>query len=33
MAAEIYYFTGSGNSLVAARDIAGRLNGKIIPVA
>lgn len=33
MAAEIYYFTGSGNSLVVARDLTGRLDGKIIPVA
>ena len=33
MAAEIYYFTGSGNSLVVARDIAGQLDGKMIPVA
>ena len=33
MAAEIYYFSGTGNSLVVARDIAGRLDGKLIPVA
>lgn len=30
---EIYYFTGTGNSLVLARDIANRLNGRLIPIA
>ncbi len=30
---EIYYFTGTGNSLVVARDIAERINGKLIPIA
>jgi flavodoxin/ferredoxin len=29
----IYYFTGSGNSLAVARDIAERLDAKLIPVA
>ncbi len=29
---EIYYFSGTGNSLAVARDIARRLNGKLIPV-
>jgi ferredoxin len=33
MATEIYYFSGTGNSLVVARDIAGRLEGRLIPVA
>jgi ferredoxin len=33
MAAEIYYFSGTGNSLVVARDITGRLDGRLIPVA
>ncbi|MGE5677948.1 MAG: EFR1 family ferrodoxin [Pseudomonadota bacterium] len=31
--AAIYYFSGTGNSLVVARDIAGRINGKLIPVS
>lgn len=30
---EIYYFTGTGNSLVIAKDIAGKLKGKLIPIA
>jgi len=30
MAAEIYYFTGTGNSLVVVRDMAKRLDGKLI---
>lgn len=30
--AEIYYFSGTGNSLVVARDIASELNAKLIPV-
>lgn len=29
---EIYYFSGSGNSLAVARDIADRLNAKLTPV-
>jgi len=33
MAAEIYYFSGTGNSFLVARDIARRLDGKTIPVA
>jgi len=28
MSTEIYYFSGTGNSLVIARDIAGKTNGK-----
>lgn len=32
MSVEIYYFSGTGNSLVVARDIAEKINGKIIPV-
>jgi len=32
MNAEIYFFSGTGNSLVVARDIAHKINGKIIPV-
>ena len=33
MNTEIYYFSGTGNSLVVARDIAEKINGKLIPVA
>jgi flavodoxin/formate hydrogenlyase subunit 6/NADH:ubiquinone oxidoreductase subunit I len=33
MSTEIYYFSGTGNSLVVARDIARRLNGKLISIA
>lgn len=29
---EIYYFSGTGNSLVVARDIAERINGKLISI-
>jgi ferredoxin len=29
---EIYYFSGTGNSLVVARDIAGKINGKLISI-
>lgn len=32
MTAEIYYFSGTGNSLVVARDIAEKINGKLIPI-
>jgi len=32
MITEIYYFSGTGNSLVIARDLAERLNGTLIPV-
>lgn len=32
MTSEIYYFSGTGNSLTVARDIAARLEGKLIPV-
>ncbi len=28
----IYYFSGTGNSLVVARDIAGKMNGEIISI-
>ncbi len=28
----VYYFSGTGNSLVIARDIAGRTNGKLISI-
>ncbi len=31
--AEIYYFSGTGNSLAVARDIAQKLDAKLIPVA
>lgn len=31
--AEIYYFSGTGNSLAVARDLAEKLNAKLIPVA
>ncbi len=30
---EIYYFSGTGNSLVVARDLARRLDGKLVPIA
>jgi ferredoxin len=33
MTAEIYYFTGTGNSLVVARDIANKINGRLISIA
>jgi ferredoxin/flavodoxin len=32
MNAEIYYFSGTGNSLAAARDISGKLNGKLTSI-
>jgi ferredoxin len=32
MEVEIYYFSGTGNSLFVAREIAGRLGGKLIPI-
>lgn len=31
--AEIYYFSGTGNSLAVARDVARQLNAEVIPVA
>jgi ferredoxin len=30
---EIYYFSGTGNSLVVARDIAEKLKGRLIPIS
>jgi flavodoxin len=33
MSSEIYYFTGTGNSLAIARDIAGKTNGKLISIS
>lgn len=33
MTVEIYYFSGTGNSLVVARDIARSLDGQLIPMA
>jgi len=33
MATEIYYFSGTGNSLAVARDIAEKTNGKLIQIA
>lgn len=33
MSTEIYYFTGTGNSLAVARDLAVKLNGTLVPVA
>ncbi len=30
MSTELYYFSGTGNSLVVARDIARKINGKLI---
>jgi len=32
MSKEIYYFSGTGNSLVVARDIAEKINGKLISI-
>ena len=32
MSTEIYYFSGTGNSLVVARDIARKTNGKLISI-
>lgn len=32
MSTEIYYFSGTGNSLAVARDIAEKTNGKLIPI-
>ncbi len=32
MNSEIYYFTGTGNSLAVARDIALKTDGKLIPI-
>jgi len=32
MSFEIYYFTGTGNSLAVARDIAEKINGKLTPI-
>jgi ferredoxin/flavodoxin len=32
MSAEIYYFSGTGNSLVVARGIAEKINGKLISI-
>lgn len=33
MSTEIYYFSGTGNSLAVARDIAGKVNGKLISIS
>lgn len=33
MSAVIYYFSGTGNSKVVARDIAEKLNGQLIPIS
>jgi ferredoxin/flavodoxin len=32
MSAKIFYFTGTGNSLVVARDIAARLGGELVSI-
>ncbi|MCP4136311.1 MAG: hypothetical protein GY754_35400 [bacterium] len=32
MNTEIYYFSGTGNSLAVAKDIAGKINGKLISI-
>jgi len=32
MSTELYYFSGTGNSLVVARDIAAKINGKLISI-
>ena len=33
MSIEIYYFSGTGNSLFIARELANKLQGKLIPIA
>ncbi len=33
MDAEIYYFSGTGNSLFVAKEIAGTIGGKLIPIS
>jgi ferredoxin/flavodoxin len=33
MTSEIYYFSGTGNSLAVARDVAEKTNAKLIPIA
>jgi len=33
MGTEIYYFSGTGNSLTVARDIANKIDGTLIPIA
>lgn len=33
MSAEVYYFTGTGNSFVVARNIAQKINGKLVSIA
>ena len=32
MSTEIYYFSGTGNSLAVAREIAEKTNGKLISI-
>lgn len=32
MRTEIYYFSGTGNSLVVVRDIAEKLGGKLVSI-
>lgn len=32
MSTVIYYFSGTGNSLIVARDIAAKMNGEMIPI-
>ena len=32
MSADIYYFSGTGNSLVVARDIAAKINGQLVSI-
>ncbi len=32
MSTTIYYFSGTGNSLIVARDIAEKTNGKLVPI-
>ena len=33
MLTEIYYFSGTGNSLAVARDLSGKLKASLIPIA
>ena len=32
MGTEIYYFSGTGNSLVVAKDVAEKNNGKLVSI-
>jgi flavodoxin len=32
LSTEIYYFSGSGNSLAVAKDIAGKIDGRLVSI-